>query len=174
MTGIEVIGIAAAVLQLTQQAFSIISALGEVYGTVRDAPAKLRDGAEQLKRLVEITKVIEDNKSFETDAVQAQLSAVIDRTRAIQNLITKLKLLSKRTAKRYLRVATGNIKEKEMVEHFQQLEKEKTALMLAITSVHASLFDGTSSKVDDMHQNVQQLNVSSTNISLVPFKLTMV
>jgi len=174
MTGIEAIGIAAAVLQLTQQAISIVSTLGEIYGTVRDAPVKLRDGAEQLNRLVEITKVIDENKSFETDAVQAQLSAVVDRTKIIQNLIAEVKLSSKRTAKRYLRVVTGNVKEKRMIEHFQQLEKEKTALVLAITSAHAGLFDGTSSKVDDIHQDVQQLNVSFTNISLPQCKLTIV
>lgn len=173
MAGVEALGITAAVLQLTQQVFVIVSTLGEIYGTVQDAPAKLRDGAEQLTRLVEITKGIEESKLFETDSVQAQLNAVVSRAKAIQNSITDLKAQSKGTAKRYLRVIAGNIKEKKLIGHFQQLEKEKTALMLAISSVHASLLNGASSKVDDMHQGFQQLNVSPIIKNLAQLKLIM-
>ena len=47
-----------------------------------------------------------------------------------------------------------------MVEHFHQLEKDKTALILSIIlEIHASLSSHTSSKVDGMRKDVQQLNV---------------
>jgi hypothetical protein len=172
MTGIEVLGIVAAVFQLSQQTIAISSALGDIYGTVRAAPAKLKDGERQLDRLVEIAKVIEQNQLIQTEAVQTQLYSIVNRTDTLRKLITRISSSSNRTAKKYWRVVTGNVKEKEMIEHFDQIEKEKTGLILIIMEVHASLSGETlkavkpiSAKVDDMQRDVQQLNVSWVDVS---------
>jgi hypothetical protein len=159
MSGIEVVGIVAAVLQLTQQAIAISTALGDLFGAVQAAPAKLRDGVNQLERLVEITKLIRQNPLMQTESVEAHIKAIGDHTEALCRLITGIKASSKGAVKRYWTVVTGNLKEKEMVEHFHQLEKDKTALILSIMEIHASLSSHTSSKVDGMRKDVQQLNV---------------
>jgi hypothetical protein len=162
MTGIEVLGIVATAFQLSQQACVISSALGDIYSNLRDLPAKLQDGKRLLESLVKIANVIEQNQLLQTEAIQIQLDAIVIRTDALHKLIARISSTSKGKA------FMGNIKYKEMIEHFSQLENKKAALALIIMEIHASLSGETlgavkpiSSMVDYMQQDIQQLNVGS-------------
>ena len=102
MSGIEVVGIVAAVLQLTQQAIAISTALGDLFGAVQAAPAKLRDGVNQLERLVEITKLIRQNPLMQTESVEAHIKAIGDHTRSYLELIPGYQGVIKRGRKEIL------------------------------------------------------------------------
>lgn len=169
MSGVEVLGIMASVAQITQCAISITSAIAEIYGTVQAAPARVQQGSEQLERLLVTADMIKENRMTQTKSVEAHLAAIVADVNALRVLLSRLATSSKKSFKRYLRVCLGNLEEREMIAQFDKIEKEKTALVLSIIAVHSSFSDATldtvrpmANKVDNMHQDMRSLTVSST------------
>ena len=174
MSGVEILGILASVVQITQFAISITSAIAEVYGTVQAAPVGVRQGSEQLQRLLVTADIIKKNRVIQTESVEAHLTAIVAHANTLHVMLSKLAVSTKKSFKRYLRVCLGNLDERQMIAQFDKIEKEKTALILSIVEVHASFSNATldtvrpmADEVDGMHQDLRRLTVSSTLCELV-------
>lgn len=168
MSGVEALGILASVVQITQFAISITSTIAEIYGTVQAAPARVQQGSEQLQRLLDTVNIIEQNCVIQTERVEAHLCAILTYARTLHAMLSKLALSSK-SFKRYLKVCLGNQEERLIIDQFDRIEKEKTALILSILEVHSSCSNATldtvrpmANKVDSMYEDMRRLTVSST------------
>lgn len=169
MSGVEALGILASVIQITQFAISITSTIAEIYGTVQAAPARVQQGLEQLQRLLDTINIIEQNCTIQTERVEAHLSALLTYARTLHVMLSKLALSFMKSFKRYLKVWLGNQEERLIIEQFDKIEKEKTALILSILEVHSSCSNATldtvrpmANKVDSMYEDMRRLTVSST------------
>lgn len=169
MSGVEVLGIVASVIQITQYAMSITSKVAEIYGAVESAPARVQQGSDQLQRLCATVELIKDNPMIQTESVEAHLDAIVADAKTLHGMLSRLATSSKKSFKRYLRVWLGNFEERQIVAQFDKIEKEKTALILSLIEIHASFSNTTlytvrpmANQVNDIHQDMQKLTVSST------------
>lgn len=154
MSGLEAIGIVASILQIAQYAISITSTVSEIYGTVNDSPAKIREGLEQLKRLVVTVKLVTASEALQSEDVQIHVVAILDRVRKLHAALDKLVAEPPKSLKRYWKVAIGNTTENRVFDSFVQLEKDKTALTLSLTANQMSL---TGSVQRDVSRLVEEL-----------------
>lgn len=155
MSGVEVLGIMASVIQITQCAISITSTIARIYGTVEAAPERVQQGPEQLRQLLVTADMIKENRVIQTKNVAAHLAAIITYANTLHGMLSRLATSSKKSIKKNLRVCLGNLEERKMIEQFEKIEKEKTALILSIVEVHSSLSNATL-------DTVRRLTVSST------------
>ena len=154
MSGVEVVGLLASVAQLAHYGLKIATSISEIYRRVRDAPLKIQHYTEQISQLIELARFIERREWFQNVKIGAyiygQVNITLSQARALFLVLDQLR--TERTqglVRKYWKALNGS-KEKEILAHFERLEKEKSALQLCIVLCHTELLDNLQSSVDGL------------------------
>jgi len=133
---LTILGATAASTQLLEQAFKIAQLIYEVYSEIRKAPAFVADRLRHIEQLISIAKVIQQSPALQIDEVVGVLNMCMDKTRRIH---PKLKeALPGNDDRRWKRLTKSLIvifQKKDIVTLFDDLEREKSSLMLAILAI---------------------------------------
>ena len=140
MSGLEVLGAAASAIQLADAAWKVSKLFSSLSSHVEDAPSSILKRKAQIEYLAEIARLIDDSPMLQTDLIASLLRACVPEIRDLEGLLSKLVdgATSGRIA-RYWRAVGGIQHEKRISAICECLEQEKTAIILCIVSVDASV-----------------------------------
>lgn len=134
MSGLEILGAAASAFQLAQVSLAITRFLLQV----QDAPKTIQTRTEQVQSLVNVANLISSNPPLQTAEIKSILDNCLLRANALKEIIQGLLVDKKGSAiKRWSKAVEGAIVEKKILGLIQELEIDKSALVLRITSIDA-------------------------------------
>lgn len=136
MSGLEALGALSGAAQLVDIGFQIIEFLSNLCVKLHAAPASMRKRLIQVQHLTEIAGLIQENSSLQTTLIGSLLANCKDKANELRKiLLNATAKLEAGKAEKYLKALEGVIKEKRVLELFQALEQEKSALILCIASI---------------------------------------
>lgn len=139
MSGIEVIGLLASASQLALYSLKITTSISEIYRQIQEAPKKIRQHAEQLDQLLKTAKLIQFHPSLQTVAVDDQIKTTMKQAIKLASLLERVRAdYSRGSVRKYWKILRGR-HNKEILDSFEALEKEKSALQLCIAVVNTDL-----------------------------------
>lgn len=108
---------------------------------MRDGPKLLEDHFKQLKDLMSIVRLVEEEKVLQTAEIGEQLIRVQEIAQELQKYLECMTTLQKKsTVRQYLRnIGTGEQKEKELRGIMDRLAQAKTDLSMRIQLAHVGL-----------------------------------
>ena len=130
------LGAAAAASQLLVQGVKIAKFLAELYGRCQE-PDFIRKQIVQVEQLVEIARLIEDNPSLQKKAYIASILESCGATAAkLLEILEKVAVKGEDGKVRKVQKAILSLlKEKETLHFFNDLEREKSSLILCIQEI---------------------------------------
>lgn len=138
MSGLEGLSAAAACLQLIELTAKIIAAVSDVYTKYRDGPASIRIQSAQLHVLADIAAEIKQNPSLQSNTAGTILQNCI---RVLGDLLKVLQDLTvdgtSGALKKTWKAVDGLRQEKRILELLEELEREKSSLMLVIENANS-------------------------------------
>ncbi|CZR68737.1 uncharacterized protein PAC_18636 [Phialocephala subalpina] len=152
MSGLElitVIGVAASAAQLVDYSLKLIRTISEIYNRAKDAETRLVRYTSQIYQILEVGRAIQDNEDLQSPLVHNQLQCTLAEVKQLDRDLGVIYLdyTTGSGRRRAWKAIVGN-KEKRILESFETLEKEKTALILCIVVVHNHHLQGIGNSVD--------------------------
>ena len=140
MSGAEVFGVVAGASQLAVYIARISASIAEIYRHVHNAPKRIQEYTEQIRKLLDITKIIQDHGLLQRRDISIHLFSTIDQAKLLSETLTRLKkhYIDSRSLKRYWKILKGD-REREILASFVRLEQEKVALLLCMSVAHTDL-----------------------------------
>lgn len=136
----EVLGALASVAQLTSYAINLIKIISDINESIKGRPAQLHRRRCQLELLESTITSLIRNKTLSTPSIGEYLEAIRARIECLNGLLEKE--AAKRTQgllKKYRRAWTGDRKLQRIADIFEDIESNKTALLLSIGETHACI-----------------------------------
>lgn len=138
MSGLEVIGVLASIVQVVDASLKLSASVKELYGRVRDAPDRVILHTTQIGQLIDTARLIEQTANLQTPTAHAHLLATLTQAEQIQQILEKLiKDYTQGSSRRKVWKAIVGSEERRLAAGFDRLEKEKSALNLCINFAHA-------------------------------------
>ena len=137
----EIIGSIASIAQVLRYALSLIATISGIFQDIQDGPVLQHQQIQQLARLFSIIQTLHERAAFSTSSITELLEAIVVR---IQDLKVVLERLVAQQAeppvKKYFKALIKDHREKHRIsEVFNELEKDKSALLLSIAETHTEL-----------------------------------
>lgn len=134
----EVVGAVGALASSAQLAAYVVKAavfLSDLYERLKNAPDRIQQHANHIKRLIEIILRIKETQYLHTALVFAQLEYTISQAYSLRDLLVEVlgQYTQPSFRRRYWNVFKGK-KEKQILVELQNLEREKTGLSLCLTA----------------------------------------
>jgi len=138
MSGLEILGVAASAIQVAQVGLAIATSLTSIFLKIRDTPKAIQSQAQQVSSLVEVAKLISSKPQLQTNQVEVILQSCLKEARTLRDILQGL-LTEKDSSqiKKWAKAIGGVVKESKIMELLQSLEREKSALVLCITSIYS-------------------------------------
>jgi len=137
MSGIEVLGAAAAASQLFGYILDIAEALFELRDHIKHAPARLQSYVEQLESLAATIQYIQENQNLLNPVVETPIKAISQKVNSLNQLLRKsLSKVSQPPLKRYIRIFVEKKIERRIKEGFAALEGDKVNLVLCMAGLN--------------------------------------
>jgi hypothetical protein len=131
----EVVSGLASSAQLLTYVVKAAAFLSDLYESLKNAPDRIRQDANHVKRLIEIILHIKETRSLHTTLVCTQLEHTISQACSLRDLLVKV--LGQYThpsfRSRYWKVLKDK-REKQILLALKNLEREKTGLSLCLTA----------------------------------------
>src|SRR5690348_3564649 len=86
MAGLEILGAVASAVQLADMCLKIATCAVDLFSRVRDAPETIQKRFEEVKRLIEIARLIEHNPPLQTPLI----ASIVTRARADADQLLKI------------------------------------------------------------------------------------
>jgi N-terminal domain on NACHT_NTPase and P-loop NTPases len=132
MSGFEVLSAVAAAAQLAEQGLKIVN----LYFQSRDAPESINKRSVHLEQLIEIARLVENNQPLQTALVESTLRQCLEKATKLREILSKLCAASgDGKAIKWKKTLAGVAKEKEILALLADLEREKSSLMLCISTI---------------------------------------
>jgi hypothetical protein len=130
------VGVLAAASQLVEQGLKITIFISSLYSKVRDVPESIRKQSVQVKQLIDIARLIENNPPLQTELVRSILCNCIDKAKELQEILANISTTAGDGKVKKLWVALDGVaKEKGILALFADLEREKSSLALCIKTI---------------------------------------
>jgi hypothetical protein len=132
----EILGVAASVVQIAQLSLSLVTSLTSLFNSIRGVPGIMQARLDQVRTLIEISRQIESLPQLQTLKIATILSTCLRESESlrarIQDLVTETK---DSKLKKLSNTIGGLLMEKNIIGILQRLEEEKTSLILCITQI---------------------------------------
>ena len=137
----EIVAGIASITQLSRYALSLIAKISGIYSDIQDGPALQHQQIRQLARLFSIIQTLHESSAISTSNIKEHLEPIVVK---IQDLKVVLERLVAQQAlspvKKYFKALIKHHREKNRIlELFNELEKDKSALLLSIAKTHTEL-----------------------------------
>lgn len=132
MSGLEILGAAASAFQLAQVGLATTRFLLQV----QDTPKTIQTRVLQVQSLIEVARLISCKPQLQTAEIGSILDNCLPRANGLNEIIQGL-LVDKKgsTIKKWTKSVEGAVVERKLLGLMQELEIDKTALVLQITSI---------------------------------------
>ncbi|KAI1737763.1 hypothetical protein F4680DRAFT_205569 [Xylaria scruposa] len=134
MSGLEVLGVLASTAQLVAYIITVSSKLNEVRCKIRYAPKRLEQYDHQFKELIAITQLLGKNPPVQTKELDNCLATILDRTKAIKEILAKFEQLSR--SRRRWKIINGDLS-RQLDECFGDVRNTMENIVVLITSQNA-------------------------------------
>ena len=135
MSGIEILGLVASASQLALYSIKITTCLAEICKRVQDAPVRIRQHSDQIRQLQSTVQLVQQNHLLQTAHVYAHINATLEQAKTLSAILEQLtKDYSRGSIRKYWKILKAS-REKEILDIFDRLEKEKSALILCISVI---------------------------------------
>jgi len=136
MDPLTILGGTAAASQLLQQGANITKFLWDLYSKMKDSPAANRRQTIQIEQLLDLSRLFLQNASLQTDSVASILGTCLLQAQQFQQVLKKVAVTSSDGQLKTLKKSFEAVmKEREIVQLFDNLEREKSSLMLCIQQI---------------------------------------
>jgi hypothetical protein len=168
MSGVEVIGAISGVAQLVDVCFRVIQSLFDLLSTVRRIPEVMKQRQANVELLQEILRMIRDCPVLQTANIGQVLERIATKLQNLRGILQKLINTSDKGTKKYCRALFGALfgalQEKRIISVFNELESDKTMLILCIVNVDSSLLHLMDSKFSGISAKITELSKELPNI----------
>lgn len=168
MSGLEVLGAAASVVQIVDLTARFSSSLWEIYRRIREGPTTLRYRMEEIERLLGTANFIEENSDlFSTPLFRSNLSLALAEAEELKAILDKVyrDYSQGKVAKRYWKLAKGG-KERQISSRLGRLESAKTSLILSIAVDHSTKLVKIQGNFDGLLQTLDQPTTAAVSLLL--------
>ncbi|MCJ1261288.1 hypothetical protein MMC22_001152 [Lobaria immixta] len=156
MSGIEVLSFIASIAQLARYVNNIKEFIQEIYGQVQSGPQGLEQRLDQLDRVLDTVRQIEQNSLFHTPSIGRHLEAIVVQVESLQAVFGRLRTRKPQTTwRKYWNAYTETRAEKQIFVIFAKLEEEKGTLQLSMTEVNGTLLSRTNSDLAQSSSTIQ-------------------
>jgi hypothetical protein len=136
MSGLGILGVAASAVQLAQLSLAIVTTWSSLFLQLRDIPNTVQNRILQVKTLGDIARLIGSKSHLQTEEVNVVLDRCLKAAGALRDVLQGLFVEGDGPAvKRWAKSVGGLVMERKVLELMQNLEREKTALVLCIASI---------------------------------------
>ena len=136
MDPLTILGGTAVASQLLQQGANITKFLWDLYSKMKDSPAANRRQTIQIEQLLDLSRLFLQNASLQTDSVASILGTCLLQAQQFQQVLKKVAVTSSDGQLKTLKKSFEAVmKEREIVQLFDNLEREKSSLMLCIQQI---------------------------------------
>jgi hypothetical protein len=136
MSGLEILGVAASAVQLAQLSLAIVTTWSSLFLQLRDIPNTVQNRILQVKTLGDIARLIGSKSHLQTEELKVVLDRCLKAAGALRDVLQGLFVEGDGPAvKRWAKSVGGLVMERKVLELMQNLEREKTALVLSIASI---------------------------------------
>jgi hypothetical protein len=136
MDPLSILGAVAAASQLFEQGLKITSFLYELYGKAKEAPESIQKQTVKVEQLIDLALLVKENPSLQTEAVASILRTCLRTAEQFQKTLKKVSIADEDGKwKKAGKVASALFKDKEIIQYFDEIEKEKTSLVLCIQEI---------------------------------------
>jgi hypothetical protein len=136
MDPFSILGAAAAASQLFEQGLKITRFLYELYGKANEATESIQKQTVKVEQLIDLAILVEQNPSLQTEAVASILGTCLRTTEQFQKTLKRVSVTDNDGKwKKVSKIASALFKEKEIIRLFDEIEKEKTSLVLCIQEI---------------------------------------
>ena len=146
MSGFEVIGAITGISQLADSSLRLGRTVLDLYSTVKNNSVVIQRRRATIEDLNEILHIVKSSPGLQMQRTGQLLQNIIDRTKRLEHILTKLQTQSESPVKRYLK---GYIIEKQIVSIFDELGFDKTNLIIHIVSIDANCLRNLDSRFSD-------------------------
>lgn len=174
MSGIEVIGAIASVPQLVDVCFRATQSLFGLLSTVRRIPEVVKQRQANVEQLHEILPMIRDCPALQTAKIGHVLRSIATKLQNLRETLEKLINTSDKGIKKHCRALRGAVQEKRIISIFNELESDKTILILCIVSVDSSLlhlidskFSGIAAKITEVSKELPKIQDAAQRMGIM-------
>jgi hypothetical protein len=130
---LTVLGTVAAASQLAGHIIKTTIFISDFYSNIQDAPEWIRKQDAQVKQLINIARLIIQNPSVQTDSVASILGTCLRTARKLKEVLQKSLVIPKDgKIRKFQKGLMAIINEKDIITLFENLEREKSSLILCI------------------------------------------
>ena len=150
MSGLEVVGGVASLVQLTSFATALAESIVKLYKKLRNAPTAFRRYIDTVRQLEDVVLLLRENEWLRAKEIFDRLKSISEKVDEALALLPKLKTKGESLVSRIsrgLRVASQYLcNEDELNAILSSLEEMKTTLVLCVLSTQVRLIGQTSEK----------------------------
>lgn len=135
MSGLEVIGIIASASQLVRYVLEIIDYTGNISTLVKGTSCPFQQHKEHLETLVTAVQTIRQTPLLQTRLIKSHLDSLLDRTEVLRSHLERYTVVvPRRSLSRIWTALLAHKAEGQILKDLATLEREKSNLLLCITS----------------------------------------
>jgi hypothetical protein len=135
---VTVFGAVTAASALAGQVIQTIIFISDFYSNVQDAPEWIHKQDVHVEQLINVARLIIQNPSVQTDSVASILETCLRESGKLREVLQKSLVIPKDgKIRKFQKCLMAGIKEKEIIKLFENLEREKSSLMLCIQESNA-------------------------------------
>ena len=137
----EIVASIASITQLSRYALSLITKISGIYSDIQDGPALQHSQIRQLARLFSIIQTLHESSAFRTSSIRDHLEPIVVRIQDLKFVLERLSAQQTESlVKKYFKALIKDHREKNRIlELFNELEKDKSALLLSVAETHTEL-----------------------------------
>ncbi len=136
MDPLSVLGAAAASSQLLEQGAKVTKFLWDLYSKMKDSPEQIRRQIIQIEQLLSLSRLFLENPALQKDSVASMLGSCLLRAQEFHRFLGKLSVRdSDGQFKKLKKSLDAVMKEDKIVVLFDNLEREKSSLILCIQEI---------------------------------------
>ncbi|KAE9377807.1 hypothetical protein N431DRAFT_365750, partial [Stipitochalara longipes BDJ] len=156
MSGLELLGVAASVVQVAQLSLALVTSLTSLCNSIRDAPGIMQARLVQVQTLIDISKRIAFQPQLQTPEVETILMTCLGESKALLNDLVVEVGGSK--LKKWTNAIGGLVEEKRIVGRLERLELAKASLTLCIVQIDSSVLDGIDTRLEIIHEDLEEVS----------------
>jgi hypothetical protein len=144
ITGVEILGAAAATAQLLETTFKVVVGIAELRDRMKEAPSRIRGLKDELVTLNNTIIRIRDNPRLQEPHVEVIIMTIGLKVNTLNGLLSKSSTEPNiPSLKKIVKALKVRQTEARIIQNFADLERDKTSLILTVNELFPKILDDT-------------------------------
>ena len=151
MSGLELVGFVASLVQLITTGIKVADAIRIVYHRYRHGSVGAESHLCNIQHVVATATIIKESRILHTELVYRHVRAILAHTEELQRVLVAVSNAYQRSPFHHYWTALRGGEERIIKTIFCNLEREKTSLILLITSSSTNILDQIHTAIEHIH-----------------------